>query len=349
MLSHAPDAAYYRTRDGWRASVSDLRSGGTNGLCDVPGVRVSHSTDLEGLTGCTAVIFDGPATVGVDVRGSAPGTRETDRLAPTASVRDTHGLLLTGGSAFGLAAADGVVRCLEDQGRGLDLGAARIPLVSAAVIFDLMLGSAAARPDVAMGYEAALSARAGEIERGSVGVGTGATVGKVLGLERAMKGGVGGASFVLEGGATVAALVVVNAFGDIRDDAGSPLAGPRLDDGGLGDTVELLEGAASARVWSENTTLGIVATDALLDKTEMTRVARMSHDGLARAISPVHTSVDGDAIFAASVGSATSTRDRTPVDVVGVWAARAIQEAIMDAVRSATGAGGIPGLADYSS
>lgn len=319
-----------------------VHRGETDGLCDVSGVRVGHATDLEGLTGCTAVLFDGSAVVGADIRGSAPGTRETDRLAPTASVRDTHALLLTGGSAFGLAAADGVVRLLEEQGRGLDVGVARIPLVSAAVIFDLMVGSPNARPDAAMGYEAAASARAGEIERGGVGAGTGATVGKVLGLDRAMKSGVGGASIVLEGGTTVAALAVVNAFGDVRDPAnGTVLAGPRLEDGALGNTVELLEGAFSGRGWGENTTLGIVVTDARLGKTGATKVAGMAHDGLARAVWPVHTTVDGDAVFVAATG-----KREAATDVVGSWAAWAIQEAVVDAVRSATGAAGLPGLAD---
>ena len=319
----------------------DVRRGALDGLCDVSGIRVGHATDREGVTGCTAVLFDGPAVVGADVRGSAPGTRETDRLAPTASVRDTHALLLTGGSAFGLAAADGVVRLLEEQGRGLDVGVARIPLVSAAVIFDLMVGSPDARPDAVMGYEAASAARSTEVERGSVGAGTGATVGKVLGLGSAMKGGVGSASVVLGGGATVAALAVVNAFGDVRDpDTGAVIAGPRLEDGTPGDTVTLLEGAISASRWGQNTTLGIVATDGRLDKTETTKVARMAHDGLARAVRPVHTTVDGDAIFAVSTGEREAA-----TDVVGAWAAWAMQEAIVDAVRSAAGIEGIPGLA----
>lgn len=322
--------------------MSAVRRGVLGGLCDVAGIRVGHVTDREGVTGCTAVLFDGPAVVGIDVRGSAPGTRETDRLAPTASVRDTHALLLTGGSAFGLAAADGVVRLLEERGRGLDLGVARLPLVSAAVLFDLMVGSPAARPDAAMGYEAAASARAGEIERGSIGAGTGATVGKVLGLDRAMKGGIGGASVVLDGGATVAALAAVNAFGDVRDTgSGAVIAGPRLEDGTPGDTVALLEGSMSGSRWGENTTLGIVATDARLDKTGTTRVARMAHDGLARAVWPVHTTVDGDAVFAASTGEREAS-----TDVVGAWAAWAMQEAIVDAVRSAVGLDGLPGLAD---
>lgn len=315
------------------------RRGPLNGLCDVPGIRVGHATDREGLTGCTAVLFDGPAVVGADVRGSAPGTRETDRLAPTASVRDTHALLLTGGSAFGLAAADGVMQLLEERGRGLDVGVARIPLVSAAVLFDLMLGSAEARPGPEMGYEAAANASASETERGSVGAGTGATVGKALGMERAMKGGVGGASVVLQGGATVAALAAVNAFGSIRED-GKVLAGPRLEDGTPADTLDLLEDVAGQARWGENTTLAIVATDARLTKSETTKIARMAHDGLARSIQPVHTTVDGDAIFAVSAGEREAA-----TDVAGAWAAWAVREAVLDAVKSAAGVGGVPGLA----
>lgn len=315
------------------------RRGPLNGLCDVPSVRVGHATDSEGLTGCTAVLFDGPAVVGADVRGSAPGTRETDRLAPTASVRDTHALLLTGGSAFGLAAADGVMQLLEERGRGLDVGVARIPLVSAAVLFDLMLGSAEARPGSEMGYEAAANASAGDMERGNAGAGTGATVGKALGMERAMKGGVGGASVVLESGATVAALAAVNAFGSVLE-AGKALAGPRLQDGKPADTLDLLEGVARQARWGENTTLAIVATDARLTKTETTKVARMAHDGLARSIQPVHTTVDGDAIFAVCTGEREAA-----TDVAGAWAAWAVREAVLDAVKSASGAGGVPGLA----
>lgn len=315
------------------------RRGPLNGLCDVPGIRVGHATDREGLTGCTAALFDGPAVVGADVRGSAPGTRETDRLAPTASVRDTHALLLTGGSAFGLAAADGVMQLLEERGRGLDVGVARIPLVSAAVLFDLMLGSAEARPGPEMGYEAAANASASEKERGSVGAGTGATVGKALGMERAMKGGVGGASVVLQGGATVAALAAVNAFGSIRED-GKVLAGPRLEDGTPADTLDLLEDVAGQARWGENTTLAIVATNARLTKSETTKIARMAHDGLARSIQPVHTTVDGDAIFAVSAGEREAA-----TDVAGAWAAWAVREAVLDAVKSAAGVGGVPGLA----
>jgi L-aminopeptidase/D-esterase-like protein len=312
-------------------------------LCDVPGVLVGHASDPAGLSGCTAILFQEPAVVGVDVRGSSPGTRETDRLSPTGTVRRTHALLLTGGSAFGLAAAEGVVRFLEENGIGLDVGVARIPLVSAAVLFDLVVGSPAARPDPDMGYEAAASAKAGNFAQGSVGAGTGATVGKVLGMERAMKGGIGSASVELDEGLVVGALAAVNAFGDVRDPStGRILAGPRQDDGTLGDTVELLPEAASRMRWAENTTLGVIATNAGLSKIQATKVADMAHDGLARVIHPVHTTVDGDVVFAASVGEVD-----VATDVVGSWGARVMQEAILRAVQAAKGVAGIPSLSEY--
>ncbi len=313
-------------------------------LCDVPGVLVGHATDREGLTGCTVVLFDGPdgAVVGVDVRGSSPGTRETDRLGPVGAIRGTHGLLLTGGSAFGLAAADGVVRFLEEGGVGLDVGVARIPLVSAAVLFDLVVGNPAARPDAEMGYEAASSAKSGTFRQGSVGAGTGASVGKVLGMGRAMKGGVGSASVDLEDGLVVAALAAVNAFGDVRDpETNQTLAGPRQEDGRPGDTAYLLPQAASRLRWGENTTLGVVATNARLSKPQAVKVAQMAHDGLARAVHPVHTTVDGDVVFAASAGGI-----EVATDIVGVWGARAMQRAIVRAVREAEGLAGIPAVRD---
>jgi L-aminopeptidase/D-esterase-like protein len=313
-------------------------------LCDVPGVLVGHATDFEGLTGCTAVLFEEPyAVVGVDVRGSSPGTRETDRLGPTGTVRRTHALLLTGGSAFGLAAAEGVVGLLEERGVGLDVGVVRIPLVSAAVLFDLATGSPAARPGPEMGYEAASSAKSEDFAQGSVGAGTGATVGKALGLERAMKGGLGSASVVLEDGLVVGALAAVNAFGEVRDpQTGEILAGPRLEDGTLGDTVKLLPEAVSRMRWGEDTTLGIVATNADLSKGQANKVAQMAHDGLARAIYPVHTTVDGDVVFAASIGGMNAA-----TDVVGAWGARVMQEAILRAIHTAQSVPGIPSFSEY--
>ena len=315
-------------------------------LCDVPGVLVGHATHSEGVTGCTAVLFEGQegAVVGVDVRGSSPGTRETDRLGPVGAVRPTHALLLTGGSAFGLAAVDGVVRFLEESGIGLDMGVARIPLVSAAVLFDVVVGDPSVRPDAAMGYEAASSATSGDFAQGSVGAGTGATVGKVLGMDRAMKGGIGSASANLAGGLVVGALAAVNAFGEIRDPrTREVLAGPRLEDGTLGDTVELLPEAAARLQWGESTTLGIVATNARLSKPQVSKVAQMGHDGLARAVYPVHTSVDGDVVFAASVGAV----EEAP-DVVGAWGARVMEEAIVRAVLAAEGVAGLPAASDHT-
>jgi L-aminopeptidase/D-esterase-like protein len=315
-------------------------------LCDVPGVLVGNVTHTEGVTGCTAVLFEGRegAVAGVDVRGSSPGTRETDRLGPVGAVRPTHALLLTGGSAFGLAAVDGVVRFLEEKGVGLDMGVARIPLVSAAVLFDVVVGDPSVRPDAAMGYAAASAATSGDFSQGSVGAGTGATVGKVLGMERAMKGGLGSASAHLAGGLVVGALAAVNAFGEVRDpQTRKVLAGPRLEDGTLGDTVELLPEAAARLRWGESTTLGIVATNARLSKPQVSKVAQMAHDGLARAVYPVHTSVDGDVVFAASVG-----RVEAAPDVVGAWGARVIEEAIVRAVLAADGIAGLPAARDLA-
>lgn len=316
-------------------------------LCDVPGVLVGHATDPAALTGCTAILFEDPegAVVSVDVRGSSPGTRETDRLHPVGSVRGTHALLLTGGSAFGLAATDGVVRFLEEKGIGLDIGVARIPLVSAAVLFDLVVGDPIVRPGPEMGYDAASSAKSADFAQGSVGAGTGATVGKVLGLDRALKGGIGSASMKLEGGAVVGALAAVNAFGNVLDpDTGETVAGPRTDDGSFGDTVRLLPEAAARMGWGQNTTLGVVATNVRLSKVQAAKVAQMAHDGLARAIEPVHTTVDGDVVFAASAG-AESLDGAT--DIVGTWGARVMQEAIVRAVRRAEGVPGIPSLSEY--
>jgi L-aminopeptidase/D-esterase-like protein len=324
-------------------------------LCDVPGVLVGHATDRVGLTGCTAILFERPAVVGMDARGSSPETRGTAGLGHTGVVARRHALLLTGGSAFGLAAVDGVMKFLEERGIGLDVGVARIPLVSAAVLFDLGTGDPKARPDAAMGYRAAASAASGSFEQGSVGAGTGATVGNVLGTERAMKGGLGSASVRLDGGLVVAALAAVNAFGDVRDpQAGKTLAGPRREDGALGDTVELLAGATDRMRWGEYTTLGVVATNARLGKPQATKVAQMAHDGLARTISPVHTSLDGDVVFAASTSEPAGEAAVRPPgvgvaaapDVVGAWGARVIVEAIVRAIRFAKGTPDLPAASE---
>jgi L-aminopeptidase/D-esterase-like protein len=318
-------------------------------LCDVPGVLVGHATDPDGQTGCTAVLFDASAgaVVGVDVRGSSPGTRETDLLNPVGRHEETHALLLTGGSAFGLGAANGVVSFLEEKGIGYDVRVARVPIVPTAVIFDLATGDPTARPGAAMGYEAAADARSGDFKQGSVGVGTGATVGKVLGRERAMRGGVGSASITLPDGVVVGALAAVNAFGDVRDPStGAILAGPRLKDGTLGDSVEHLMEAEPFMKWGENTTLAIVATNARLTKPAVTKVAQMAHDGLARAVYPVHTSIDGDVVFAASIDGLPGQSIASSPDIVGAWGAHVVAEAIVRAILSAKGTPDLPATSD---
>ena len=310
---------------------------------------VGHATAPDGQTGCTAVLFDAyaGAIVGVDVRGSSPGTRETDLLNPVGRHEETHALLLTGGSAFGLGAANGVVSFLEEKGIGYDVRVARVPIVPTAVIFDLATGDPTARPDAAMGYEAAADARSGDFKQGSVGVGTGATVGKVLGREWAMRGGVGSASITLPDGVVVGALAAVNAFGDVRDPStGAIVAGPRLEDGTLGDSVEHLMEAEPFMKRGENTTLAIVATNARLTKPAVTKVAQMAHDGLARAVYPVHTSIDGDVVFAASIEGLPGESVVSSPDIVGAWGAHVVAEAIVRAILSAKGTPDLPATSD---
>jgi len=318
-----------------------------NSVCDVPGIYVGHMQDDRALTGCTVCLFPEGAVAGVDVRGSAPGTRETDLLAPMHLVEQVHAIVLTGGSAFGLDAAGGVMRYLEEQGIGFETGAARVPIVPAAVLYDLAIGDSAVRPDAAMGYEAARKASRNAAMCGNVGAGTGATVGKVLGMERAMKGGLGTASVSVpwtEGPLIVGALVAVNAFGDVRDPAtGHILAGPRVDDKPA-DSIALLPRVmmnGETGFVGENTTIGLVATNARLTKAQATKVAQMAQDGLARTIYPAHTMRDGDTVFAVSTGEVNA-----PVDVVGALAAQVMAEAIVRAVKEAESAGGLPAYRD---
>jgi len=316
-------------------------------LTDVAGLSVGHWTDLEAATGCTVVLCgaDG-AVAGVDVRGSAPGTRETDLLDPVNAVQRIHAVLIGGGSAFGLDACTGVMRWLEARGRGVEVGPVRVPLVCAAVLFDLPLGRADVRPDAAAGEAACDAASTAAVPQGSVGAGTGATVGKMFGFEHATKSGLGSASLRLAGGITVAALVAVNAAGDVVDPAsGSVLAGPRLPGGGFARTSErLCERPATIGIGG-STTLGVVATDAELSKVEATRVARMAHDGLARTIDPVHTMLDGDTVFALATGAAGVPAD---VTTVGAAAATVLAQAVLAAVRTATGLAGLPAASEAS-
>ena len=301
----------------------------------VQGVSVGHFSDREGLTGCTVVVAPAGVTASVDIRGGAPGTLETALLSPFAAVGELHGLLLTGGSAPGLGAAAGVSAFLREGGYGYRTPYARVPLVAAAVIYDLGLGSPEALPRPENAYQAAVSAGR-EIEEGSVGAGTGATVGKILGAGGLMKGGLALSSVRVGGDVTVAALTVVNALGDVIDADGSILAGARRDDG-FADSARLLLSLPEAPTFSamESTTLSIVLTDAKLDKLQCGVVARMSHDGFARAINPVHTPVDGDCAFVLATGERPSN-----VFQVGAAAAEAVATSIRKAVTVAEGLGG---------
>jgi L-aminopeptidase/D-esterase-like protein len=309
-------------------------------LTDVPGVRVGHWTDREAGTGCT-VIIPPPGTVGaVDVRGGGPSTRETELLSPLATVPDVTALLFTGGSAFGLAAAAGVVRWCEERGLGFDVGIARVPIVPAAVIFDLGITGNARRPGPDEAHAACEAAGEGPFELGSVGAGTGATVGKLLGRDGWCKGGLGAASVALHDGATVAALAVVNAFGDVLDERGEVIAGAWHPELGFVRASEyaLTQPPAHPRLAAPgSTTLCCVATDGRLSKAEATHVARMAHAGVCRAVSPVHTPLDGDVAFCLATGA-------RPVSVTlcGIAAAEVAAQAVRDAVRRATPLRGVP-------
>ena len=319
------------------------------GLTAVAGVEVGHHTLAARPTGCTVVLAEAGAVAGVDVRGGAPGTRETDLLDPAKSVQRVHAVVLAGGSAFGLDAAGGVVRYLSERGVGYDTGVAKVPIVPAAILFDLGVGDPAVRPGADCGYRAAEAAAAGPVAEGNVGAGAGATVGKLGGAGRAMKGGTGSAAVTVPGGLVVAALAVVNAVGDVVDPAtGRVIAGVRTPDGKrLADARTLLRaGAGAGGRQGENTTLGIVATNAALSQAEATAVAQMAHDGFARAIVPSHTPSDGDAIFALATG-----RHDEPVraGTVGALAAEVMAEAVLRAVRAATGIPGYPAARDIAS
>ncbi len=312
-------------------------------ITDIPGIQVGHATDMEAITGCTVVLCEKGAVGGVDVRGAAPGTRETDLLRPMNLVERVHAVLLTGGSAFGLAAADGVMRFLEARGSGFDAGAVKVPIVPAAVIFDLMVGDSRVRPTAEMGTAACRAATAGPVEEGTVGVGTGATVGKLLGPASAMKGGVGTWSLPLPGGVIVGAIVVVNAFGDVWDDeTGHILAGARdPSTGRFLDTARSLLTVERVGGFASNTTLCVTATNAKLTKEETNKLAQLAHDGLARVVRPVHSLYDGDTAFALSLGEL-----RANLLALGEATAQVVATAVKRAVRLARGVPGIPGLAD---
>ncbi len=327
-------------------------------ITDVPGIRVGHWSDRRGATGCTAVLCPPEGAVGgVDVRGGAPGTRETDVLLPGRLVERVHAIVLAGGSAFGLAAADGVMRYLEEQGMGYifggreaRVGAGRIPIVPAASIFDLGIGRASARPTAEAGYRAAKAAKGGMVEQGSVGAGTGATVAHAGGRERQLKGGLGSACERGPDGLLVGALAVVNASCDIIDpDSGRVIAGPRADGGGFLDGWELVRtGATPEPEPGQSTTLAIVATNARLDKAQANRVATVGQDGMARAVRPAHTMTDGDTVFALTTGELAVEEARV-YRAVEALAARAVERAIVRGVLCATGLAGVPSAQEWLS
>ena len=319
------------------------------GLTAVSGIKVGHHTLTERPTGCTVILTETGAVASVDVRGGAPGTRETDLLDPVNHVQQVNAIVLSGGSAFGLDAATGVVRYLEERGFGYDVGVAKVPIVPAAILFDLPFGGKPkVRPTAECGYAAAMAATDGPVTEGSIGAGAGATIGKMGGPTRSMKAGIGSASITLPDGLVVAALVAVNAVGDIIDPAtGKVVAGVRTEDGkGFADARTLIRSGALGRrppPPGQNTTIGVVATNAVLTKVEALKVAQMAHDGFARAISPVHTPADGDTIFAVATGTRAGEAN---VGLIGALAAEAMADAIVRAATQATGAAGVPALRD---
>jgi L-aminopeptidase/D-esterase-like protein len=311
------------------------------GLTDIPGIRVGHVSDYEAITGCTAILCEQGAVGGVDIRGSATGTEEIATLDPLHVTPQAHGILLAGGSAFGLEAASGVRRYLERRGVGYETGAAKVPIVAAAILYDLGIGKANVRPTLAMGEAAAVAATGDAVKEGCVGAGTGATVGKALGMKQAMKSGIGSFTVALSGGVLVASLVAVNALGDVRDPStGKIVAGARKtpESREFADSNEQMKRGVAARGGS-NTTLAVVVTNAKLTKVQATKLAQFGSLGMARAIYPVNTMFDGDTTFALSAGSLPAD-----INALGVAAAEAVAQAILRAVRSARTLGGVPGL-----
>jgi L-aminopeptidase/D-esterase-like protein len=321
-------------------------------ITDVPGLKVGHHTHTERPTGCTVLICEAGATAGVDVRGSAPGTRETDLLSPINSVQQIQAILLSGGSAFGLDAASGVVRYLEEHNLGFKIGnLGVVPIVPAAILMDLGVGNFKIRPNADSGYKACLVAGTGPVAEGNVGAGAGATIGKMFGPKFAMKSGLGTASIRIgDTGIVVGALVAVNAVGDVvNPETGKVLAGARNEDGkGFRDSMAaMMNGYRVVAQNGANTTIGVIATNASFTKAQMTKIAQMAHDGYARSINPVHTMADGDTIFSMSTGTATVKAD---VSAIGAIAATVMARAVVRAAMQATSLPelGLPAYRDYS-
>jgi L-aminopeptidase/D-esterase-like protein len=314
---------------------------------EIEGIKVGHAQDFEAATGCTVIISEAGAMVGVDVRGGAPGTRETDLLNPVNLVQEAHAILLTGGSAFGLDAAAGVMSYLEENNIGFDVRVTRVPIVCGAALFDLTIGDHRVRPDKEMGYQACLNASSVEGRQGCIGAGTGATVGKILGMNRAMKSGLG--SFALQAdGLKVGALVAVNCLGDVMDPlTGKKLAGPLNDDmQTIADTEDIMIHSYSEKtsLFSGNTTIGVITTNAAFTKAQATKLASMAQNGYARTIRPAHSMYDGDTIFALSIGSTEAE-----LSVVGLLAARVMERAVVAAVENAKSLCGLTCCAELKS
>lgn len=313
-----------------------------NGLTTIPGFKVGHAQDSKALTGCTVILCPPNTVGGVDQRGGAPATRETDLLHPMHLVNQVNAILLTGGSAFGLDAAAGVMRYCEENNIGFGFGVGKMPIVPTASLYDLYIGDSSIRPDHDMGYQACLNASEEQCKEGNVGAGTGAVVGKILSLKMAMKSGIGTASLDLGGGGKVAALVAVNAFGDVIDpESGEIIAGARGLTG-FADTLKVMKSFVGKKVMNfasngGNTVIGAVATNVKLKKEEINKVAQMAHNGLARTIRPAFSMFDGDTVFALSAGEI-----EMDLNIVGAYAAAAYQEAILRAVRSAEKVAGLP-------
>jgi L-aminopeptidase/D-esterase-like protein len=324
-----------------------------NSITDVPGIEVGQAQDEEALTGCTVILCRRGAVGGVDVRGSAPGTRETDLLNPINLVNKVHAVVLAGGSAFGLDAASGVMKYLSEQKIGYAVGGTRIPIVPAAILFDLGLGKSERHPDQEMGYSAVSAAKGGPVAEGNVGAGTGATVGKIFGMAGAMKSGLGTCSAEIGGGIVVGAIVAVNAFGDvINPDNGEIIAGARpaqigpMKFGGsnqFADTLKMMKTISGRTILrlatGGNTVIGVIATNAKLNKAQATKVAQMAQDGLARVIRPAHTMLDGDTIFALA-----TCQKKGDINSVGAFASEVLSMAILRAIRAAIPAGGLPAI-----
>jgi len=329
-----------------------------NAITDIPGLRVGHAQDEQALTGCTVVLCEDGAIGGVDQRGGAPGTRETDAMHPMHLVNEVHAVVLAGGSAFGLDAATGAVRYLEERGVGFDVRVARVPIVPAAILFDLGIGDSDVRPDAEMGYQACLNASTDPPAEGNIGAGTGATVGKILGLAGAMKTGIGTASLEIGSGVIVGAIVAVNVFGDVIDpETGQIVAGARVVQKGpikigkgpyFADTLCVMESLIGRTMLGfsarENTAIGIVATNAKLNKEQINKVAQMAQDGLARTVRPAHTMLDGDTIFALATGD-----KKADVNIVGAFGAEVFAQAVLRAVWKAESAAGLPCAAEVES